>query len=114
MYITETSYDERECLLEYVKHKNEVPDLNTFREMYLMETIDELNYFAIDTFEHFFEKIIEEHRQNLSNEKKLRSLIDQLCPVRIFLGDHDWMEIHFRDQNIQKSLLDIISKYSIM
>lgn len=111
MYKRKDSFNEEELWSEYVKHKNEVSDFNVFTEIYLMETINELNYVAVDSFEHFFENISEERQKNLSNEKRLKSLMCQLCPVCVFIGDHDWMEIHIRELSIQKSLIAIISKY---
>lgn len=98
-------YKEEECWSEYEKHKNEIPDFNAFREIYLMESINELHYVAVDSIENTIKVLKSRH------EKNVKSFICQLCPVYVYIGDHDWMEIHIRELNIQKSLLTIILKY---
>ncbi len=114
MYRKAPDYSEKECQAEYEKYRSEVADYNVFREMYLMETISELDYFAIDNFDDFFEIINGEDIRNLNNSKKIKSMLRHLCPVCVFIGDHDWMEIHIRELDIQKSLISIISKYVVI
>lgn len=107
MYKGTIDYNEEELYSEYLKHKDEFTDFNAFKEIYLMETINELNYVAVDDFKSFYETV------DKLREKNLKSSIYNSFPVCIFIGDHDWMEIHIRDLKIQKSLNSIISKHII-
>lgn len=112
IYVKVVDYDEQECRDEYIKHADEVADFNIFREIYLMETINELNYIAVENIETFLSGFKDKlNDSTLNSEKHIKSLLCEMTLISVFIGDHDWIEIHVRDSNIQETLVRIVSKY---
>lgn len=112
IYVKAVDYDEQECQDEYIKHADEIPDFNMFREIYLMETINELNYVAVENIETLLSGFKDKlNNSTLNSERHIKSFLCEITPISVFIGDHDWMEIHVRDSSIQEALVRIISKY---
>ena len=112
MYVEPDTYDETECKREHLKYKNDIPDFDTFREIYLMGTSTELNYIAIDNIEHVLRSLSKKSDTKIIKSTKSAAYkLSALCPVCVCIGDHEWMEIHISELNIRKSLVDIVSRY---